>query len=60
MPGRYWQGQREVRDKPGTVRPGNVVQRDEPVVGQAEESGRRRHAIEVPAAGSIVSMLSSP
>ena len=36
------QRQREVRDQPGAVRPAHVVQRDEPVVGQAEQL-RRGH-----------------
>ena len=34
------QRQREVRDQPGAVRAGHVVQRDQPVVGQAKKLGR--------------------
>src|SRR6202041_2774930 len=34
---RRWQRQREVWHQPGAVRPGGVVQRDQPVVDQAEE-----------------------
>ena len=52
------QRQREVRDQPGAARPGHVVQRDQPVVGQAEKL-RRGHVGRVAAAGSIVSTFPS-